>query len=267
MDYKKYKDHIDNKFDNGEKVEYLNKLPNKKKLQELEDNIVYFVGFACIAVDIVDSSSMTEIYGFEQSSKIISEFAWGISNIMKEFGGKWITIQGDGIYCVFDSETPEEINNIFGCSLYLNTYKEMLNKKINDDLGFKKINYGIGIWYSEDNIISKVGSSKNRGIVFIGDSVNYANLLSKKASRKSQNERISRGLKSARFYGVSSIMNNFEDDINDGILMNELFYNSLNNETKYNDVFNFKNYQISNMKVVGTSAQISTMLNFVKNNM
>ncbi|MGL4951665.1 MAG: hypothetical protein ACRC4L_01620 [Mycoplasma sp.] len=257
MDYSKLSNHIKQKFDTKEKIIKLKNVPNDDKLEELVDNRVYSVGFTCLAVDIIDSSKMNEIYGIENTSKIISEFAWGISTIMNEFNGKWVTIQGDGIYCIFNAGIRDEIDNVLNCAATISTYKEMLNKIIKNKLNFfnDELDYGIGIWYSSENLITKVGKKGNREIVFLGDSVNYANFLSKKSSRtiKSNHQAFSG-------FGFSN------DIFYNSILMNDLFYQNLTEEFKYHESITFNKLTIDKFIIYGSDLFIVPFKNFIENN-
>lgn len=237
--------HIKNKFKKNEKFIELKKLPeSEKEIETLEADRVYKLPLISLAVDIVDSKSCEERYGIENWSKILSEFIYGVSKIMKEYSGKWITIQGDGIYCLFNGDKKEEIDNSFSCSCVINTFKSHLNsligKILNGNERYRELDFGIGLWLSFENYISKVGISKNTDIVFMGDSVNFSNTLAKLASRKGC----------------------------DSILFNELFMNNFSDEVKNKNYdtgsFNIYNNILNNIKIYGCNWTLTNYSNFIK---
>lgn len=235
--------HIKNKFKKNEKFIELKKL---QEIETLEADRIYKLPLISLAVDIVDSKSCEERYGIENWSKILSEFIYGVSKIMKEYSGKWITIQGDGIYCLFNADKKEEIDNSFSCSCVINTFKSHLNsligKILNRNERYYELDFGIGLWLSFENYISKVGISKNTDIVFMGDSVNFSNTLAKLASRK--------GCDSILFNEL--FMDNFSDEVK----------NKNNNVGRF-DIYN--NLLDDNTKFYGCSWIITNYSNFVKN--
>jgi len=248
--YKKIQEHIKNKFLNDEKIEEIKKLPSDNEIDKLSDNKIYKIALTCIAVDIVESKKWNEKYKINEWSKIFSEFSYGISKIMREFDGKWITIQGDGIYCIFNSSIKKEIDSAFNCCCALNTFKEQLNNniekyiKVNETINTyddNYIDYGIGMYFSSENYISKIGIRKERKIVFMGDAVNYANMLSKEASR-----------------------NNYES-----ILFNDLIEENFTEENKQknNENGSFKYYYniIENETILGCDWVLINYNNFIEN--
>ena len=101
--------------------------------------------------------------------------------------------------------------------------------------------YGVGVWFSFENYISSVGSSKTRDIVFMGDAINYANYLAKEAGRN----------------GVEPI------------LINQLLLENITKEYKSNNknIWDFKEYQkINDEKIYGFSWIFTKYLNWIKNN-
>ena len=250
MNYKEWKNlnnHIKNKFDNGEKIEVLNEFPSQNFINQMEDNKLYKLPIICIAVDIVDSKNKTKEFEIKDWSKILSEFAFGISKIMNIYNSKFIKIQGDSVYGIFKAQTKEYIDKSFDCCIELNTFKNHLNKMISKNIFGEEwnetnefIDFGIGVWFSFDNYVSVIGTNKKRDIVFIGESVNYASTLSKLASRNN----------------------------NEPILFNELLLTNFSKQYKKNNkAFMDFDYQIfDNKKIFGCSLIFTKYLNWIKNN-
>lgn len=252
MNYKEWKninEHMKNKFINEEKTQVLKTFSNKD-INKMEDNKIYKTLFSCIAVDIINSKNKLNEFDYEDWTKILSEFAFGITKIMKIYHVKYIKIQGDGIYGIFVSNTKEQIDKVLDCCVELNTFKTHLNKQIHKSLFDGKngdeennilIDYGIGAWFSSKNYISNIGSPKTRDIVFMGDAVNYANYLAKEAGRN----------------GIEPI------------LINQLLLENITKEYKSNNknFRDFKEYQkINNEKIYGFSWNFEKYWNWIKNN-
>lgn len=110
------------------------------------------------------------------------EFGYAISKIMKIYDAKYIKIQGDSVFGIFEGSKKEQIEKCFDCCVDLNTFKYHLNKVIwkylmkgDYDEYVHKIDYRIGMWFSFDNYMSRIGHKTTKDIVFSGDAVNYAN--------------------------------------------------------------------------------------------
>ncbi|MBR2022388.1 MAG: hypothetical protein IJ997_01715, partial [Mycoplasmataceae bacterium] len=108
MNYKEWKNinqHMKNKFINEEKTQVLKTFPNKDFINKMEDNKIYKTSFSCIAINIINSKNkLNEFdYEYEDWTKILSEFAFGITKIMKIYHAQYIRIQGDEIYGIFVS--------------------------------------------------------------------------------------------------------------------------------------------------------------------
>lgn len=248
-EWKNINKHIKNKFINNEKIKNLKSFPNKSFINNMEDNQIYQTLFSCIAVDIIDSKNKLNEFEYEDWSKILSEFAYGVTKIMKIYGGKYIKIQGDGIYGIFESNKKEEIDNVLDCCVELNTFKVHLNKQIYKTLFNEKnynekemlIDYGIGAWFSTENYISNIGSSNTRDIIFMGEAVNYANYLAKQAGR----------------------------DKLEPIMINQLLLQNVTSNYKNNNkkIWDFKEYKkINNEKIFGFEWIFTKYLNWIKNN-
>ena len=249
-EWKNINEHMKNKFINEEKTEVLKTFPNKDFINKMEDNKIYKTLFSCIAINIINSKNKLNEFDYEDWSKMLSEFTYGITKIMKIYHAQYIRIQGDEIYGIFVSDTKEQIDKVLDCCVELNTFKTHLNKQIHKSLFNRKngdkedemlIDYGVGVWFSFENYISSVGSSKTRDIVFMGDAVNYANYLAKEAGRNGM----------------------------EPILINQLLLENITKEYKSNNknIWDFKEYQkINDEKIYGFSWIFTKYLNWIKNN-
>lgn len=244
-------DHMKNKFQSLDKVEEISSLSLLKKASiktlDLEDNIIYSTQFICIAVDIRNSSSQLYNFDGQQWNAILSEFAYGITKIMKIYDAKYVKIQGDSVFGIFESNKKEKFDNVFDCAVDINTFKAHLNKVIekylmsdNYDSELHYIDYGIGLWFNDQNFVSKIGHSSTRDVVFSGDAVNLSNKLSKIA------------------------MKNIEHPI----LFNELIYENFSNKYLTNNQELFEDIDLDEFdeEIYGSNAIFKNYLNWIENN-
>lgn len=244
-------DHMKNKFQSLDKVEEISSLSLLKKATiktlDLQDNIIYSTQFICIFVDIRNSSSQLYNFDEQQWNAILSEFAYGITKIMKIYDAKYVKIQGDSVFGIFESNKKEKFDNAFDCAVDINTFKAHLNKVIekylmsdNYDSKHHYIDYGIGLWFSEQNFVSKIGHSSTRDVIFSGDAVNLSNKLSKIA------------------------MKNIEYPI----LFNELIYENFTNNYLNNNQELFEDIDSEEFdeEIYGSSAIFKNYLNWIENN-
>lgn len=238
----KINEHMKIKFNSKDKIKKITSLTNSE-IDKISDNEIYQATFSVLAIDIVESVKLNDSLDVDIYNKIISEFVFGVSSILKKYQGLWITIQGDMVYAIFKSDQKVEIDNVFNAACDLNSFMEHLNKNISKILEINRtIKAGIGIWFSSQNYITKVGKSGDRDIVFMGDSVNKACRLSSLAGR-----------------------NNYET-----ILFNDLVKNNFTKQTKINNNkiggLNARNISGFNEKIYGCNWIMTNYINFVKNN-
>lgn len=211
-------------FDNNEDINFVKEFPNKKFIDEyLINNHITRIPLISIAIDIEKSKNKINQFGIETWSKIQMQFVDGISTILFKYGCKYINTNMDSIYGLFSVSTKSDIDNSMNCAFEINTFKYLLNYELSkllsefeyveDDL---ELNFGIGIWYSSDNYVTKLLIGSNE-LFYMGDSINYSNFLAKKASRT-----------------------NYAS-----ILFNDSIYNNLTNEYKNNDNFECIHYNNS----------------------
>lgn len=245
-------DHMKNKFYNQGKIKKISSFAQLEKrmttnILDLQDNIIYSTQFICIAVDIRNSSSQLYNFDGQQWNAILSEFTYGITKIMEIYDAKYVKIQGDSVFGIFESIKKEKFDNAFDCAVDINTFKAHLNKVIekylmsdNYDSELHYIDYGIGLWFSDQNFVSKIGHSSTRDVVFSGDTVNLSNKLSKIA------------------------MKNIEHPI----LFNELIYENFTNNYLNSNQELFEDIDLDEFdeEIYGSSAIFKNYLNWIENN-
>ena len=242
MDYKIINEHMKNKFGSSDKIIELDNL-TEGKINSITDTQMFKAHFSVLAIDLVGSKKLNQTLDVEIYNKLISEFVYGVSSIMKSYGGLWITIQGDMVYCIFNTKTKSEIDTSFDAACHLNVFIKHLNKNFHKFFNNTNIKAGIGLWFSYKNYITKVGKSGQRDIVFMGEAVNGACTLANTASRNNYSNILFNGL----------IKANFTDKTNE----------------EHNKIGSFNNYSLRdfpNQKIYGCDWIIIGYNNFVKNN-
>lgn len=184
--------HMKNVFSSEDALITLEKLPSQEELEKMDMNKLYKVQFSAINVDIVGFKKLNDHTDPEVLNKIMSEFFYGVTKILKAFNANDIDIQGDGCFATFGGGQKSDIDNTFRCACALNTFKKHLNKVIdmyfpnelkNNHYSSTELEFGIGIWQSWENFISKVGHGKTRELIYMGDSVNKSSAIAKIAAR------------------------------------------------------------------------------------
>lgn len=234
---------IKNIFDKNENINFVKEFPNQNFIDEhLTNNQITRIPLISIAVDIEKSKNKINQFGIEVWSKIQTQFMNGISSILLKYGCKYINTNMDSIYGLFSVALKSDIDNSMNCAFEINTFKYLLNYElsrlipefeyIEDDL---ELNFGIGLWYSSDNYVTKL--STNNNLFYMGDSINYSNFLAKKASRTNY---------------VS-------------ILFNDAIYNNLTDEYKNNDTFECVHYNNSkSIDIYGSKRIYKDFLEWIK---
>jgi hypothetical protein len=86
MDYKKIDEHMKNKFSSSDKIIELDNLTDGK-IDAITDTQIFKARFSVLAIDIVDSKKLNTELEVEIYNKLISEFVYGVSHILKSYGG------------------------------------------------------------------------------------------------------------------------------------------------------------------------------------
>lgn len=196
MYYNDIDKYIKNIFDSSSSITTLKKLPDGGSLDSIEKNKLYKIQFVAIAVDVVGFKQLNKYTDPTVLHQIMAAFTSGVTKIMKEFKGQNIDIQGDGIYGIFPGDTKKSIDDSFSCACALNTFQNHINKLIRKNFPHKlksgtdyygstevSFDFGIGVWFSFDNYVARVGHGGTNDLIFMGKSVNNANLLAKQANR------------------------------------------------------------------------------------
>ncbi|WP_273708582.1 adenylate/guanylate cyclase domain-containing protein [Leuconostoc mesenteroides] len=146
----------------------------------------YYVWITAIFVDIRDSSQLFSQAGLEnaeETGKLIRAFTSEIIEILRLPNGdsdflREIGIRGDCVYATFSTPLKSDILACADKTFYINTYLNMLNKKL-VKLGKPEFKAGIGM-ASGQELVLKAGRD-HTGInskVWIGNAVNRASNLS-----------------------------------------------------------------------------------------
>ena len=192
--WKEIDGHMNNVFDNYANAKTLKNLPTKEQLKNLDNNTLYKVNFASIAIDVVDFKLLNQYSEKNALNAVMNEFFYGVTKIFKSISTppSRIDIQGDGVYSIYRIETKADIDLMFTLLCCLNSFQKHIIKKIKSHfpLMIKKDSYsesdftfGIGASFSFENYISLVGHGKDKDLIFMGHAVNYSNELAKKAHR------------------------------------------------------------------------------------
>ena len=222
-DWELIRNNIKNIFDKNENINFVKDFSNQNFIDEhIANNKIIRIPLISIAVDIEKSKNKINQFGIEEWSKIQTQFMNGISSILLKYGCKHININMDSIYGLFSVALKSDVDNTMNCAFEINSFKYLLNyelskltpefKYVEDDL---ELNFGIGMWYSSDNYVTKLFT--NSDLLYMGDSINYSNFLAKKASRT-----------------------NYAS-----ILFNDAIYKNLTDEYKNNDRFECLHYNNS----------------------
>lgn len=177
---------IDNILSSGSgNYEDKEKLPSRNNLSYANG---FYVNVSALFIDIVGSSSMTDVHNRPVLAKtyrcFISECTAIInSSILCEE----ININGDCVWGVFDTASKSDIDHVFNLAAKLNSLITILNYKLRKK-GYSSISVGIGIDYGRALMI-KAGYSGSglNDVVWMGDVVNSACHLSGIAGRNGRN--------------------------------------------------------------------------------
>lgn len=173
----------------------------------------FYVNVTSLFIDMVDSSSLPQKHKRPVVAKIYRAFISECVAIMNSSPLCCeVNINGDCVWGIFNTPHTIDIDNVFNASAKLNTLKKILNYKL-QKCDYTAVDVGIGIDYGRALMIKAgyKGSGIN-DVVWMGDVVNKASHLAKKAGR----------------------------NLIDPILITSIFYNNLNEKNKalcrgYND--------------------------------
>lgn len=245
-DWELIRNKIKNTFNNNDEITFIKQFPNSSFFDDhLTNSNIIRIPLICINIDIEKSKNKISQFGIETWVKIQSQFINGVSAILLKYGAKNIQPYLDSIQGLFPVSLKSDIDNAMDCAFEINTFKYLLNYELSklipefnyveDDL---ELNFGIGLWYSSDNYVTKL-ISQSQEMLFMGDSINYAHFLSKKAARTNY---------------VS-------------ILFNDAIYNNLTDEYRNNDMFECIHYNNSkSIDIYGSRRIYKDFLEWIKKN-
>ena len=236
MDFNEVKQNI-NKFISSSMKERESKvIPNP----ENAGYDVYNNAWALIlAVDLRDYKKMVSKYKRWAIIRIIQGFTNTVikqAKDSKNFVDAYVN--GDEVICVFQGNTLEKINQVFGETVI--EINSMINYLFPTLLKENEYNHfygaGIGVWLSSNNSLVKYGekSSGNHNFTTtIGDSINFSSKLSKYANKNDNKQ----------------------------ILLNDILYTNLNDENKK---WISKSFVMDGKQVYGSSVRYNKYANYKK---
>ena len=186
FDYNDSKDAVEKILLSTTKITSKSKIPASDNEFTYENGIKVWVG--ALFVDIVDSSKLFDGAN-EDTARIIRSFCSEIISILKDDTNYHeIGIRGDCVYAVFNTETKDDLVEVFRHAYRINSFMSMLNillKKYN----YQPIRAGIGLGCDEELVIKagKNGTGINDKI-WIGKALVDAAHLSETANRNGVNE-------------------------------------------------------------------------------
>lgn len=180
--------------------EELKSIPSRDRLTYTNG---FYVNCTAIFVDICDSSELTNVHLRPVLAKIYRSF---ISEMVAIFNGfhqcREISINGDCVWCVFDTPYKSDIDCAFYAACMANALINILNFKLQKK-GYQTYDANIGMDYGRA-LMHKAGykGSQINDVIWMGDVVNNACHLC--------NE--DRGLFGKRIFMSKIIYNNLNDE-------------------------------------------------------
>lgn len=222
-DFQKSLERLDNilKSNDNDYGENGKKIPSRDKLTYTNG---FYVNVSAIFVDIRDSSNLSNTHKRPTLAKIYRSFISEVVAIMNsESNCNEISIVGDCISGIFETQTKRDIDNLFDLAAKINTIIKIINCKLTKK-NIKNIKVGIGIDKGRALMI-KAGhkGSEINEIVWMGDVVNNASKLCNKANKETS----CHILISDRIY---SDLNNYNKNLLHYTYSNSYGYNIVNIE-------------------------------------
>ena len=152
--------------------EELKSIPSRDKLTYTNG---FYVNCTAIFVDICDSSELTSFHERPVLAKIYRSF---ISEMVALFNGfeqcREISINGDCVWCIFDSPKKTDIDSAFYAAASANALINVLNYKLKKK-GYQTYDATIGMDYGRA-LMQKAGykGSQINDVIWMGDVVNSA---------------------------------------------------------------------------------------------
>ena len=141
---------------------------------------------ASIFVDIRKSSELFKNNSKDRVARIIRSFISEVAKILRSDDSfRDLGIRGDCVFAVYSASTQKELDSIFDCAVFVNTYIKMLNAML-EKKGWPNLEIGIGLGFDPDELVVKAGeiNSGFNDFVWIGNAVidasNCCNVANKK---------------------------------------------------------------------------------------
>ncbi|MCK5867165.1 MAG: hypothetical protein KAG14_02075 [Mycoplasmataceae bacterium] len=236
MNFNEVKQNIEKFISNGMKEREAALLPNPENAgYDVFNNAWALV----VAVDLRDYKKMVSKYKRWAIIRIIQGFTNTVIKQAKD--SKYFVdayVNGDEVICVFQGNTIEKINEVFGDTvLKINSMINYLFPTLLKENGYEHFyGAGVGIWLSNNNSLVKYGeksSAKHNFTTTIGDSINFSSKLAKFGKKNG----------------------NYE------ILLNETLWTNLNDENK--NWIN-KSFLMEDKQIYGLSVRYSEYAEYKK---
>ena len=164
-------------------------MKKKKKIPSVDSftfNKGYDVWVTAVFVDIRDSTNL--IFNNEnqqEAFKIINSFTSEVIEIMHSNDNYHdIGIRGDCVYGIYSTHYKKDTYEAANVAFYINTYIEMLNKKLEEN-NLQKISVGIGVATSKTIVLKSGRKYKNiNDNIWFGEAVSLASHLSNVANKE-----------------------------------------------------------------------------------
>ncbi len=166
-------DHMKNAFTNITEIKQLDTLKridnksNYKKVS-LKDNVTYSCPVAFLAVSISNHQQLIDQLDIDTYHVILKEYLYSVAKIMNIYYCSYIKVISNSIYCIFQTKTKDDIQNVVDCAIEINTFEQHLNKRIKKDIDedITNLKLGIGIDYDKAALLSN-NSINNVQDIFI----------------------------------------------------------------------------------------------------
>ncbi|MGJ3197701.1 adenylate/guanylate cyclase domain-containing protein [Peribacillus frigoritolerans] len=180
-EFEKSLDRIDAILDSSSLFEDKDTIPKREDLTYTNG---YYVNCSSLFIDLRGSSQLPKIHQKRVLAKIYRAY---ISEMVAIINGstlcKEISIVGDCVSAIFETNYKEDINAVFAVAFEMNALIDILNYKL-EKKGYNPIKAGIGLAYGRVLMIkSGYNGSGINDVVWMGDAVNQASKMCGKANK------------------------------------------------------------------------------------
>lgn len=169
---------VQSNFDKNIEVIYSDSIPNQESFK-LEVQKWYQVNnVICVYVDLASSTKINIQEKKDLAAHIFDSYIKAVTKIFTEYQSKYIDIQGDGGFALFDGENS--INRALVAAVTIKTllsrqaqyFSEFVNSKLNNT------NLSVRIGIHKGNILAKKSGIRGENeIIWLGDAVSVASKI------------------------------------------------------------------------------------------